>query len=206
MPTENDWLRFTLNAEQFGAKSGPIPEAIAIKSFRRGPPPKNQIGYREAFRMVDVPRLVSIGILIATLVTLYPVFRWANLSAQSSFLGSELSGMSAQFDERIDQIRERSELSASIGVLADAVDIEPSFIPFSEGISTIQDAGGEIHRVSFGDGLWDVGFSTKADFSETELVRILEENPKLDAASVEADRRANFWIARFRNSAEEAEE
>ena len=204
-PSQNDWLRFTLNAEQFGAKSAPIPDPITVKSFRRSSPPQNQIGHRDVVRIIDKPRLISLAVLVAALITLYPVARWAHLSAQSAALGSKLSGMSAQFDERLQQMKERSDLSASIDVLAKAVDAEPAFIPFAEGVSIIQDAGGDIHRVAFGDGAWEVGFSADAGFSETELVRILEENPTLTSASVEADRRENYWVVRFRNATEVAE-
>ncbi|NQY39596.1 MAG: hypothetical protein HRT80_05785 [Henriciella sp.] len=204
-PSESDWLRFTLNAEQFGAKSAPIPDPITVKSFRRSSPPQNQIGHRDVVRIIDKPRLISLAVLVATLITLYPIARWAHLSAQSASLGSKLSGMSEQFDVRLEQMKERSDLSASIDILSKAVDSEPAFVPFAEGVSIIQDAGGVIHRVSFSDEAWEVGFSTGSGFSETELVRVLEENPILTSASVEADRRENYWVVRFRNATESVE-
>ncbi len=200
LPGESDWLRFTLNAEQFGVPFHPQPEPIELAKSRRKSAPRNELSARELFRMSNVSRLVMIGLVILAIATLYPIGRWVHLSAQSSLLGSQIEELATEFDEQLSVMRDQADLSRSINDIASAVQAPSIFLPFSEGVYIVSVAGGTVNRVNYAEGEWEIGFTAPTDFNETELVRLLEQNDQLSSASVEADRRANKWVARFNQS------
>lgn len=200
LPAESDWLRFTLNAEQHGVPFAPRPEPIELSKARRKSAPRNELSPRELLRMSDIGRLVMIALVVLALATLYPVGRWVHLTAQSNLLGSQINELTSQFDEQLDVMRRQSELNQSINNIAGAVQAPSIFLPFSEGVYIVSIAGGTVNRVNYAANQWEIGFAAPADFNETELVRLLEQNDQLSSASVEADRRANNWIARFQQS------
>ncbi|MEC7289973.1 MAG: hypothetical protein VXW22_07800 [Pseudomonadota bacterium] len=203
LPNESDWLRFTLNAEQYGVHFAPRPEPIELSKSRRKSAPRNELSPREMLRMADVGRLVMIGFVILAIATLYPVGRWVHLSAQSTLLGSQIDELASEFDQQLNQMREQAELSQSINTIAGAVQEPSIFLPFSEGVFIISTAGGTVNRVNYAENNWEVGFTAPPDFNETELVRLLEQSTQLSSASVDADRGANKWIARFAHASEQ---
>lgn len=197
LPSEGDWLRFTLNAEQFGLSFQPQPEPIELAKSRRKSTPRNELSPRELLRMSDIGRLVMIGVVLVALATLYPIGRWIHLSAQSNLLGAQINELTTEFDEQLSLMNEQATLSQSINNISSAVQSPSIFLPFSEGVYIVSVAGGTVNRVNYAENEWEIAFTAPADFNETELVRLLERSDELSSASVEADRRPNTWIARF---------
>ncbi len=196
-PKDADWLRFTLNAEQFGAQFEPLPAPIELARAKRKSTPRNELAPRELFRMADTSRLTVIGLIVLALATLYPVGRWAHLSAQSGLLSAEIEELTSQFDQQLSAMRDQNDLAQSIYNISNAVDQPSIFLPFSSGVYLIGTSGGTVHTVTLVENSWEIGFAADPGFDETELVRILEQSENLSSASVIADRRDNNWIARF---------
>jgi len=199
-PKEADWLRFTLNAEQFGAAFEPQPSPIEMTRANRKSTPRNALPARELLKMADISRLVLIGFIVLLLATLYPVGRWVHLSAQSNLLSAEIEQLTSQFDEQLNTMREQNDLAQSIYNISNAVDKPSIFLPFSSGVYLIGSSGGTVQTVTFVENSWEIGFIAEPGFDETELVRVLEASEELTSASVIADRRDNNWIARFEQS------
>lgn len=199
-PTQQEWLRFTLSAEPFGATFEERPEPAASAKSNPQRLPHNELVPRDLIKMLDLGRLAIIGFVLTLMITLYPAGRWFFLNTHSRLLEAEIAEQSESFDQQLETVRARTELTQSIANISRVTNERSLVFPLAEAVELIIASGGSISSVTFSDSEWEILFSASEEFSETELVRLMEENEQLRSASVVAERRDGFWITRFQNA------
>ena len=199
-PSEHDWTKFLLSAEQFGWGHVPFPGARPPLKYSSLKPPTNDISSQDVVSQIHLDRVMLAAVLFTGLVLLYPFSRFLYLNAINYSLQSTIDQSTNYFEEKLTLSNQISSIRSETNDILEVISEPQILIAYSQALSQIVDFEGSIERVLFDAGNWEIMFTSEAGFEPTQFVRSLEDKPNIVNVSIEPERRDKYWITKFQSN------
>ena len=199
-PSEHEWKKFSLSAEQYGWGSAPYPDTQKNIKVSSQKIPSNDISQKDIVSQIHLDRVILVLLLAAVLILVFPAGRFAYLQATNYSLQSTIDQSAEYFEEKIYTLNQIRRISSETEEIIDAISEPQIIITYSQALDQITKIDGELHRVSFESGQWEIQFSSEPGFDPTLFVRSMENEPNIANVSIEPERREKHWITTFQVS------
>lgn len=198
IPTEGEWKKFILSAEEFGAQIPDQTEIAQKLTLANQAIPKNDLTIKDALTQVHLDRLLLAALLLFFAAIAYPSARNIYLYGKNTSLEHKIDQSNSMFEDRLDVVSRITAAENDVKIISRQFSKPPILISFAQAAGLIVNNGGALQRINYEAEEWEILFSASSELEPTNFVRSLEAETWIKDVSIQPDRRENYWTVSFK--------